>query len=55
MTASALENHLNALESKVDELLAVFEGDGPPHYERTAQDQVTGRGQDEVKTDERSR
>ncbi|KAJ5142075.1 hypothetical protein N7526_003070 [Penicillium atrosanguineum] len=25
-TASALENHLNALEGKVDELLAFFEG-----------------------------
>lgn len=54
MTASALENHLNVLESKVDELLAVFQSCGPPDHEETAKDQETGKGQDELSSDERS-
>lgn len=54
MTASALENHLNALESKVDELLAVFQSHGPPHHLETAKDQETGKRQGELNSDERS-
>lgn len=30
MTATALENHLDALECKMDELLAAFEGEDTP-------------------------
>lgn len=54
MTASALENHLNDLESKVDELLAVFEH-GQPFQEGTAQGQETGKGHDKVKSGGQSR
>lgn len=48
-TASALENHLNALEGKMDELLAFFEkqdssqqepADAAPHNSKTQEDQV---------------
>lgn len=55
MTASALENHLNELESKVDELLAVFEEHGQPFQVETAEDQETGKDHEEVKSGEQSR
>ena len=40
MTASALENHLNAIESKVDELLASFEKQGTAAAEATSVDET---------------
>lgn len=54
MTASALENHLNALENKVDELLAVFQSRSPPDHKETVNNQEAGKEQDEVNSDERS-
>lgn len=54
MTASALETHLNALESKVDGLLAVFQSCGPPDQEETAKEQETGKRHEELISDERS-
>lgn len=35
MTATALENHLDALECKMDELLAAFEGEDTPQNRAT--------------------
>lgn len=56
MTASALEKHLDTLESKVEELLSVFEKGDSSHQgeESSAQDQDVGQQQDELKHEERS-
>ena len=40
MTASALENHLNSIESKVDELLASFERHGTAAADATSVDEI---------------
>lgn len=40
MTASALEDHLNTIESKVDELLASFENQGTAAVEATSVDET---------------
>ncbi|KAJ5996535.1 hypothetical protein N7522_008195 [Penicillium canescens] len=52
MTASALENNLSAIESKVDELLAVFERQSAA-LETTAEtrhieNNISGTGQDQM-------
>ncbi|KAJ5842344.1 uncharacterized protein N7525_000085 [Penicillium rubens] len=43
MTASALENQLNAIESQVDELLASFEKQGTAAAESTSVDKTDPR------------
>lgn len=56
MTASALEQHLDALESKVEELLSVFEKDDKDdtsQHEETTPDQDVDQHQDELKHEER--
>lgn len=53
MTASALENHLNVLESKVDELLAVFQTHDMSQHDESTKNQDTGTSQDELKSDDR--
>ncbi|KAJ5514882.1 hypothetical protein N7463_004434 [Penicillium fimorum] len=40
MTASALENHLNTIESQVDELLASFEKQGSAAAEAASVDET---------------
>ena len=45
MTASALEDHLNTIESKVDELLASFENQGTAAVEATSFDETDTRQQ----------
>ncbi|KAJ5385346.1 hypothetical protein N7517_003257 [Penicillium concentricum] len=51
MTASALENHLNTIESQVDELLASFEKQGTAAAEATSVDETnlsqSGTNQDQ--------
>ena len=55
MTATALENHLDTLECKVDELLAAFEGEGTPH-DVTTGDHGTTNGEDgHIKTEKLNR
>lgn len=54
MAASALETHLNALESKVDGLLAVFQSCDPPDQEEAANEHETGKRHDELNPEERS-
>ncbi|KAJ6155025.1 hypothetical protein N7470_005591 [Penicillium chermesinum] len=47
MTASALENHLSALEDKMDELLALFDGqDVNLRKKQPSHDQETENGYD---------
>lgn len=56
MTASALEQHLDALESKVEELLSVFEKDDKDdtsQHEKTTPDQDVDQHQDELTHEER--
>lgn len=52
MTASALENHLNTIESKVDELLESFEKQGTTAAEATSVEETDlsqlGTGQDKI-------
>jgi len=51
MTATALENHLDALECKMDELLAAFEGEETPQ-EIAAGHHGTTNGEDgHIKTE----
>jgi hypothetical protein len=45
MTATALENHLDALECKMDELLAAFEGKETPQ-DLVTKDHGTTNGED---------
>jgi hypothetical protein len=44
-TASALENHLSALEGKVDELLAFFEGQSSDLEQTTSRGEHQGKEQ----------
>lgn len=56
MTASALENHLIALEGKVEELLAEFEGQGSSNQDTNLQDRDCTQSQEgETTPEERSR
>ncbi|KAJ5084312.1 hypothetical protein NUU61_008891 [Penicillium alfredii] len=48
--ASALENHLDVLEGKVDELVALFEEKGPTAQETIPADKDTGDSQTESRT-----
>lgn len=52
MTASALENHLNTIESKVDELLESFEKQGTAAAEATSAEETDlsqlGTDQDKI-------
>lgn len=52
MTASALENHLNTIESKVDELLESFEKQGTAAAEATSVEETDlsqlGTDQDKI-------
>jgi hypothetical protein len=55
-TASALENHLNALEGKMDELLAFFEGQDASQQETNDAVPPNSKAQEEkIKPEEPSR